>query len=162
MKTIKQNETNRSGYSLIIRFFFFITVFAGTAFTYNSALAQETYFVNEVYSNPQIQEGDTLKILGYYTNTEMGIIVESYLNLMRRQVWRPHSYLLYDGTAPSPAFWNGGIVIAKGVVEFISNPNPFWPQDSLIGRIHVLEWEELIEGINPSKSQEKDDRKDLT
>jgi hypothetical protein len=123
----------------------------------NTAFSQETISVKEVYTAPDIQEGDTLRVLAYYTNPVMGIIAESYIDLMRRQVWRPHSYLEYEGVAPSAAYWEGGIVIAKGVVEFVNNPSPFWPQDSLIGIIHIIEWEELIEGLNiPVRSKDFD------
>ncbi len=109
--------------------------------------------VTEVYTDPTIVDGDTLWVLGDYTNPDDSLLVNSYHDLLKLQVWPPHLYLITEGVQPPSEAWNGGWVIAKGTVQFVINPDPYWPEDSLTALLDIFEVEVLINGSGPLPKQ---------
>jgi len=125
-----------------------------TAFGFPVIHIPQTYYsVTDVYTDQTIDNGDTLWVLGFYTNPDRNLLINFYGDLLKRQIMPPQSYLFTEGIVPPTEAWNGGYLIAKGTVQFIVNPDPYWMEDTLTAFLDIFETEVLINGSGPSIKQ---------
>jgi hypothetical protein len=112
----------------------------------NTAFSQETITVKEVYTSPEIEEGDTLWVVGYYTNPDYNILLEFYGHWDRDEVFDPQSFLILTGLQPLTHSWNGGYIVAKGTVSFTTVTEPLHPVDTVLATIEVFDIDVLMNG----------------
>ncbi|MCD4664401.1 MAG: hypothetical protein K8R68_03955, partial [Bacteroidales bacterium] len=128
-----------------------------TAFGFPMMFPLHAYHsVTEVYTDPEVQDGDTLWVVGYYLNPENNFLLESYGAWFDDEVMPPYSIVELDGIPVPPELWNGGLLVAKGTVLFLDNPNPYHPEDSLTALLNVFEIEELVTGSDGPPGQNGD------
>lgn len=102
--------------------------------------------VNEVYTDLTIEEGDTLWVLGYYTNPDYNILLEFYGHWDRDEIFDQQSFLILSGVQPPVTSWNGGYIVAKGTVSFTPVAEPLHPVDTVLATIEVFDIDVLMNG----------------
>ena len=126
------------------------------------SIAQTYHSVIEVYTDTTIQTGDTLWVAAYYTNPDNNFLIEFYGDWDLDQVMAPHTYMVVEGMAVPQNAWNGGYVVAKGTIRYVANPDPYYPEDSLIAYLNMFDINVLIDGEQAIdfKSPGKDEKGD--
>jgi len=122
-----------------------------------NSYSQTYYSVIDVYTDTSIQTGDTLWILGDYTNPDKNILVEHYSEWLADKPMEPHTMLKLEGLQPPVAAWNGGWILVKGTVRFEANLNQYHPEDSLMAFINAFSIAVWVDGLgvttqNPDSS----------
>ena len=121
-----------------------------TAFGFpGSAPFPDYHRVEEVYTDPGIEAGDTLHVLGFYINPEFDALIGSYSDFEKREVMPPHSFIKLDGLIPPDVAWNGGYLEVVGTVTFLNNPSPYHPEDSLTAVLDIFEIDVLVNSPEP-------------
>ena len=95
--------------------------------------------VKELYDNPAVKEGDTVYAAGYYTNPGYYFMLNFYGDWNMDRPMPAQSYLVLTGTLPPDSAQNGGYLLVRGIVHYVSNPNPYHPEDSLIIHLNALQ-----------------------
>lgn len=113
--------------------------------------AQTIYSVTDVYTDPSIHDWDTINVAGYYTTPEDSLLIYFYGYWDRDEALPPYNYLVTTGTDVPPEAWNGGYIIAYGIVHFETNPEPYHPEDSLKAYLNILNLSVLIDGEQSQK-----------
>jgi hypothetical protein len=101
---------------------------------------RETYYsVTEVYTNTTINEGDTIQVAGYYTDTTNNYLLDFYGDIMINSALPPHSLLTMTGILPPTEAWNGGYIHVLGIINFEDDPDyPYHPEDSLMAFLNAI------------------------
>jgi len=115
--------------------------------------SQVYYSVTDVYTDLTIENGDTLKVVGFYTNPDRNLLINYYGDLLKDQIMPPQSYLRLEGVQPVNNSWNGGYIIATGKIQFITNPDPYWSEDTVIAILNIIGVEILAHGSGPIVKQ---------
>jgi len=116
-----------------------------TAFAFPLLTPLHAYHsVTEVYTDPEVQDGIELWVTGYYLNPSNNILLESYEAWFDDEALPPHSIVELEGLSVPAEAWNGGLIIAKGIIHFEDIPDPYHPEDSILGVLDVFEIEVLV------------------
>ncbi len=103
-----------------------------------SSFSQTIHTVTEVYTDQTIINGNTLNIVGYYTDPDVDFLIEFYGDWDKDEVMEPHTRIVLEGVVPPASAWNGGYIIVHGIVTFVVNPDPYYVEDSLIAHLNVF------------------------
>jgi len=115
------------------------------------SISQNFYSVEAVYTDPDVESGDTLLVAAYFTDTSVNYLLEDYGDWDLDQVMEPHSFLIQEGMEMPENAWNGGYVVVQGIIRFEVNPLPYWPADSLIAYLNMLNVVIVFDGETPEK-----------
>jgi len=109
--------------------------------------AQPTiYSVVEVYTDPDIVDGSEITVAGYYTSPDYNYLLNFYGDLLKNRPFDPHTVIVLEGLTPPAEAWNGGFILAKGIVTYLDVPEPFYPEDSLKAYLNVTEISVILRG----------------
>ncbi len=95
--------------------------------------------VHELYTDPSIQEGDTVNVVGFYTNPNYFFMLNFYGDWNKDQPLPAQSYLVLEGNMPDDSATNGGYILVKGIVHYVTNPNSYHSEDSLIIHLNSIQ-----------------------
>ena len=108
---------------------------------------QQVYFsIHDLYEDPSIIEGDTVWVGGYYTTPNDSILIEHYGDWEKDQIMEPHSFLYMEGILPPLQAYNGGYIMARGIVHFEPKLIHLDPADSMIVHLNVIDATVLLDG----------------
>lgn len=125
--------------------------------------SQTFYSVKDVYTNPDIESGDTILVAAYFTDTSTNYLIDNYGTWDLDQVMEPHTFLIVEGMEMPQNAWNGGYLVAQGSIRYEINPNPYWEADSLIAYLNLLNVQVLLDGdIIPGNSSTGNDEGSVT
>jgi hypothetical protein len=106
------------------------------------------YLIGSVYTDPALVNGSVINLIGYYTNPELNLLLEDYGDLFSNKAFPQYSLVSLSGVEPPSNAHNGGLVIVNGTVNFIPNPEPYHPGDSILVEFDVISVVEVIlEGV---------------
>jgi hypothetical protein len=97
-----------------------------------------TYTVVDVYTSPDINPGDTIEVIGYYTNPDVDILIDFYGDYVKDRPFLPHTILKLTGIQPPADAEDGGYIRITGKVSYRPNTDPFNPEDSLMAYLEAL------------------------
>jgi hypothetical protein len=107
------------------------------------------YLIRSVYTDPTLENGSVINLIGYYTNPELNLLLEDYGDLLSNTAFPPHSLIVLTGLEPPSSSHNGGLIIINGTVSFVSNPEPYHPEDTILVKFDVISVVEVIlEGVD--------------
>lgn len=104
------------------------------------------YSVEDVYSDPTLQNGDTINVNGYYTDNERNLLMEFYGDSFCRTPLPAHSIIKLTGIDPPFSAWYGGYSRVLGIISFLPVANPYHPEDSIMAYLEAIEYIVLIPG----------------
>jgi len=123
-----------------------------------SQTSRDTYYnVIEVYTDPSIQDGDNIQVVGYYTNTDYDMLLDHYGDFMKDEVLPSFSRIILSGVVPPDNAWNGGYILVEGTVTFEPYPDHFYPNDTIMAYLDVIAVTVYIpgEGVVPEAPGDK-------
>lgn len=138
--------------------------FSDMAFGLSAALPVSPvvyHSVSQVYSDPDIEVGDTLNVIGYYMNPDKSFLLESYADYLKNEPLPPNSLIKLTGTQPAEKYFNGGLIIVKGTVQFASETDVYHLADTIVAILDVFEIEYILEGEGPWNDADKSDFNEL-
>ena len=103
--------------------------------------------VHELYTDLSVQEGDTVNVVGYYTNPDYYFLLDFYGDWDKDTPLPAQSYLVLENVLPPDSAQNGGYVLVKGIVHYVSNPGSYHSEDSLIIHVNSLSTEVFYRGM---------------
>ena len=121
-------------------------IFASFVFFSGTLFSQTIFTVKEVYSDTTLQNGDTIAVVGYYTDTTYNFLIDFYGNWDKDEPMGPNTFIVLEGLVPPQNACNGGYLIAHGVVKFEPYPDAYHPEDSLLAHLDVFIYDVLMEG----------------
>ncbi len=119
--------------------------------------AQTYHSVNDVYTDPSIQEGDTLWVMGYYEHPERSFLLEDYGDRIKKEPLPPQSSLIIAGVLPPDSAWYGGFIIAKGTIHFQTDLFPYHLEDTLIAVLEVFETQVILTSFEIPEPESKNE-----
>jgi len=94
---------------------------------------RDTYYtVVDVYTDPDIVEGESIHVYGYYTNDDYDYLIYFYGDFEKDRPFAPHTILTLTGIDPPAEAYNGGYIDVTGTVTFAPRSEPYNPEDSLM------------------------------
>ena len=118
-----------------------------TAFGFPVTDPPLVYSVHEVYTETGLNDGDTVWITGYYTDTDINFLIEDYFDWLADQIMPPQSVLTLEGDSPPVEAQNGGLIYARGILSFENVSDPTLPEDTLMAHLNVKEVFMVLEGM---------------
>ncbi|MBN2542307.1 T9SS type A sorting domain-containing protein [bacterium] len=150
---------------------FVLSILLLVAFFAGHLNSQTIYTIPEAYTSADVEEGDTIGIIGYFEYPGYPVFLDHYSDLYQDQPFPPQSVMMLDEDGPMPPAeaWFGGLVLIHGRISFVDEPYYYNPEDTLIGIIFAFGFDLLIPGdsaISAFRSGERDegfreDRRDL-
>jgi len=99
---------------------------------------KDTYYsVIDVYTDPDIGDGDTIQVEGYYTNDDYDFLIYFYGDFEKDRPFAPHTVLTLTGIDPPAEAYNGGYITVDGTVTFVPRSGPYNPEDSLMAYLNA-------------------------
>ena len=110
---------------------------------WETASIDNNFAVPDLYTNLSLVLGDTVWVIGDYTNPDDSLLVDSYLLYLRDEPMPPGSAVYLNGNQPPDSMWDGAMVWVKGVVD-TQIIGEYWPGDSVLAVIDPLEYEMVL------------------
>jgi hypothetical protein len=114
------------------------------------------YTIPELYTTPGIQDGDTVWVAGYYTNPVDNLLLDFYGDILLDEPLPPQSTIRLEGLVPPINTWDGGYLFVKGTITYEPNEFPYYPEDSIIAVVEILEITVVFESMFNTKDLRDD------
>ncbi|MBT4400857.1 MAG: T9SS type A sorting domain-containing protein, partial [Bacteroidetes bacterium] len=111
------------------------------------SFAQSVYTVEDVYTNPDLHEGDSIILAAYYSDTTANLLVQSYTDYLLNQPMPPNSILVLEDLVPPESAWNGGFVVARGTIRFEERTDNYNPEDTRIAYLSAYDISVVVTGM---------------
>jgi hypothetical protein len=122
-----------------------------------SQVQRDTYYtVIDVYTDPSIDEGEEIQVVGYYTNTDYDLMIYFYGDFKKDRPFAPHTILTLTGIDPPLAANNGGYINVTGTITFEPRSAPYNPEDSLMAYLNATAITVVFPGEPPPVIPEED------
>jgi len=108
-----------------------------------AVIKRKYYLVPEVYYDPALQDGDTIRVIGEYAAP---VLVSSYLDQICNQLKTARSQILLEGLPLPDSADHGGLVAVRGAIRFVTHPDPVDDGDSLLAILNITEYQIYITG----------------
>jgi len=102
------------------------------------------YTIIDVYTSPDIDEGDTIDVIGYYTDPDVDLLIDFYGDYVTDEIFAPQSVLTMTGAVPPVTAHDGGFIQVYGVVTYDAVADPYHPEDTVMASLEALTITEIM------------------
>ena len=97
------------------------------------------YSVIDVYTDPDIVDGEVIQVTGYYTNSSDHFLIHFYGDYIKDRPFAPHTVLTLSGIDPPDEALEGGYILVTGTVSFVDVTDPYHPADNRMAYLDATE-----------------------
>ncbi len=112
----------------------------------NNRAADTLVSIKTVYQNLAALNGQTVKVLGFYTNPQVDKFYTSYLDHLNRRPTPPEVMVYLAGLEPDSLYWNGGMMAVTGTVSFVPKVTPLFGVDTAVVTITAVSLDYFFPG----------------
>ncbi len=117
----------------------------------NNRAADTLVSIKTVYQNLAALNGQTVKVLGFYTTPQVDKFYTSYLDYLNRRPTPPEVMVYLSGLEPDSLYWNGGMMAVTGTVSFVPKATPLFGIDTVVVTITATSFDYFFPGgFSPS------------
>lgn len=118
--------------SVLVSIFVACCALTPAAAQQQSARADSVILIQSLYRNLSTLNGQTVKVIGFYTSPQDPKLLTCYLDYLNRRPLPPEQLVFIDSPSPNPIGWHGGLIAILGTVSFVPNPSPRYGVDTAL------------------------------
>lgn len=109
--------------------------------------SDSTQTVQSVFQDIGALNGQEVSVMGFYTSPSDSKLMANYGDYLNRRPIPAEKVIFIAGVTPPSTHWHGGLVIATGIVSFVTKPTAFWGIDTVSITITATSYDLLIPGF---------------